>query len=75
MCTFPFINNQYEAIFDLNIKMDTSSGDISENVYHCLDSFEKFHKNYITMPSESLNYSLLEESFFITVRSLPGFIN
>ena len=32
-------------------KSDTSSGDMNENLDHWLDSFEKFHKKYIIMPS------------------------
>ena len=44
-------------------------------VYHWLDSFEKFHKKYIIMPSLSLNSLLVEEGLFVTVRSPPGFIN
>ena len=35
------------------LKSDTSSGDMNEKVYHWLDSFEKFHKKYIIMPSDS----------------------
>ena len=44
-------------------------------VDHWLDSFEKFHKKYIIMPSISLNYLFLEESLLVTVQSNPGFIN
>ena len=54
---------------------DTSSVDMNEKVYHWCDSFEKFHNKYIIMPSKYLNSSFLEESWFITVRSPPGFIN
>ena len=49
------------------IKSDTSSGDMNENVYHWLDSFEKFHNRYIIMPSLSLNSFFLEDSLFVTV--------
>ena len=45
------------------LKNDTSSGDMDEKVDHWLDCFEKFHKKYIIMPSISLNYLFLEESF------------
>ena len=48
---------------------------MNERVYHWLDYFEKFDKKYINMPSLLLNYSFLEESFFVTVRSPPGLIN
>ena len=57
------------------LKNDTSSGNMDEKVDHWLDSFEKFHKKYIIMPSISLNYLLIEESLFVTVWSPPGFIN
>ena len=57
------------------LKNDTSSGDMDEMVDHWLDSFEKFHNNYIIMPSLSLNSLLIEESLLVTVRSSPGFIN
>ena len=33
------------------LKNDTSSGDMDEKVDHWLDYFEKFHKEYIIMPS------------------------
>ena len=56
-------------------KNDTSSGDMDEKVDHWLDSFEKFHKNYIIMPSISLNSLFLEKSLIVTVQSPPGFIN
>ena len=49
------------------LKSDTSSGGMNEKVDHWLDSFENVHKKYIIMPPESLNYSFLEESLFITV--------
>ena len=39
------------------LKSDTSSGDIDEKLNHWLYSFEKFHKKYIIMPLQSLNYS------------------
>ena len=57
------------------IKSETSSGDRNEKVDHWLDSFEKFHKKYIIMPSKSFNYSFPEEVLYITLRSPPVFIN
>ena len=57
------------------LKNYTSSGDMDENVDHWFDFFEKFHKKYSIMPSLSLNYFLIEEFFFVTVLSPPGFIN
>ena len=74
-CTFPYKKKRYETISDPHIKIDTSSGDMNEKVDHWLDFFEKFHKKYIIMPSESLSYPFLEESLFITVLSSPGFNN
>ena len=47
-------------------KSNTSSGDMVEKVDHWLDSFEKFQKKYIIMPSKLLNSYFLEESLFIT---------
>ena len=57
------------------LKNYTSSGDMDEKVDHWLGSFEKFHKKYISMPTISLNSLFLEEFFFVTVQSPPGFIN
>ena len=57
------------------LKNDTSSGDMDEKLDNWLDSFEKFYKKYIIMPSLFLNSLLIEESLFVTVRSPPGFIN
>ena len=48
---------------------------MDEMVDHCLVSFEKFHKQYIILPSLSFNPLLIEESSFVTVRSPPSFIN
>ena len=72
---FHLKKNDMKDYFTHVLKNDTSSGDMDENVYHWLDYFEKFHKKYIIMPSLSLNYLLIEESLFVTVRSPPGFIN
>ena len=57
------------------LKNVTSSGDMDKKVDHWFYYFEKSHKKYIIMPSLSLNYLLIEESLFVTVRSPPGFIN
>ena len=48
---------------------------MDELVDHCLVSFEKFHKQYIIMPSLSLKPLLVEENPIFTVRSPPGFVN
>ena len=42
------------------LKSDTPSGDMNEKLDHWLDRFEKIHKKYIIIPSESLNYSFLK---------------
>ena len=68
-------NNKIKDYWTHRLKNDTSSGDMNKIVYHWLDSFEKFHKKFIIMPSLSLNSLLIEESLFVTVQSPPGFIN
>ena len=72
---FYFKKNEIKDNWTHVSKNDTSSGDMDEIVDHCLDSFEKFHKKYIIMPSLSLNYLLIEESLFVTFQSPPGFNN
>ena len=57
------------------LKSDSSSDYMKERLDHWLDYFEDFHKKYIIMPTESLNYSFPEESIYILVRSPSGFIN
>ena len=42
------------------LKCDTSSDDINTKIDRRLDSFERFHKKYIIMPTESYNSSLPE---------------
>ena len=75
MCTFPLKKNDIKDYLTHVLKNDTSSGDMDEKVDHWLDSFEKFHKKYIFMPSISLNSLFLEDILFVTVCSPPGFIN
>ena len=48
---------------------------MDELVDHCLVSFEKFHKQYIIMPSLSFYPLLIEDILFVTVRSPPSFVN
>ena len=74
MCIFPLKNDLKNYLTHI-LKSDTSSGDMNEKLGHWLDSFEKFYKKYIIMPSQSLNSSFLEDSLFITVLSPPGFIH
>ena len=50
------------------LQNDTSIVDMNEKVDNWLDSFEKFHKKSIIMPSILLNSFFLEESLFVTVR-------
>ena len=72
---FRLKKNEIKDYWTHVLKNDTWSGDMDEMVDHWLDSFEKFHKKYIIMPSLSLNLLLIEESLFVTVWSPPGFIN
>ena len=48
---------------------------MNEVVDDCLVKFENFQRQYIIIPSLSLNPLLLEEKPFITVLSPPGFFN
>ena len=57
------------------LKCDTSSDDMKEKIDYWLDSFEKFHKKYIIMPTKSNTTSFPEESRYIAVRSPLDFIN
>ena len=57
------------------LKNDTKIYEMDELIYHCLVSFENFHKQYIILTSLLFNPLLIEESSFVTVRSPPGFIN
>ena len=72
---FCFKSNEVKYYWTHVLKNDTTGDDMDELVYHCLVAFEKFHKQYIIMPSLSLNPLLIEESLFVTVRSPPSFIN
>ena len=57
------------------LKNDTKIYEMDELVYHCMVSFDNFHKHYIIMPSLSFDPLFIEENPFITVRSPPGFSN
>ena len=48
---------------------------MNELVDDCLVTFENFHKQYIIIPSLSIDQLLIEEKPFVTVRSPHGFIN
>ena len=48
---------------------------MNELVDDCLVTFEEFHKQYIIIPSLSLDTLLIEEKPFVTVRSPNGFFN
>ena len=61
-----------KSYFTNIFKSDTSSDDMKEKVDRWLDSFEKFHKKYTIMSTESLNSSFPGESRYIAVRSTPG---
>ena len=64
---FRLKNNEMKYYLNHVLKNDTSSGDMDEKLGHWFDSFEKFHKKYIIMPSISLNSLFIEESLFVTV--------
>ena len=68
-------NNEMKDYWTHVFKNYTSSGYTDEKVDHWFDSFEKFYKKCIIMPSVLLNCLSLEESLFIKVRSPSGFIN
>ena len=48
---------------------------MKERLDHWLDSFEKFHQQYIIIPTESSNYSFPENIIFISVMTPQGFLN
>ena len=48
---------------------------MNELVDDCLVTFENFHKQYIIIPSLSLDPLIIEEKPFVTVQSPPGFVN
>ena len=75
MSTFKRWKNKNENFFSNILKCDNSSDDMKEKIDHWLDSFEKFYKQYKTIPTESYKYSFPEESRYIAVRPPPGFIN
>ena len=56
-------------------KSNTSSDIMEEKVDHWLDFFQKYHKNYTIMPTESFNSSCPENSIYISVIPSPGLIN
>ena len=57
------------------LKKDTTLFEMNELVDDCLVNFEKFHKQYIIVPSLSLHPLLIEETPFTTVQSPPGLFN
>ena len=54
-------NNMRQYLSNI-LKWDTHSDYTKEKIYHWLDYFEKFHKQYIIMATESYNSSVPEES-------------
>ena len=57
------------------LKYDTSINDNKEKINHWLNSLEKFHQNYMIIPTEPYSYSFTKESRYIAGRSPPCFIN
>ena len=47
---------------------------MNKKIDYWIDSFEKFHGQYIIMPAESSNFFVPGESIFITVMKPPGFM-
>ena len=72
---FFFLRKEVKDYWASLLKNDTKIYEMDELVDHCLVSFEKFHRQYIIMPSLSFDPLIIEESSFVTVRSPPGFIN
>ena len=71
---FHLKNNDMKHYLTHILKSNISSGDMNEKLDRWLDNFEKFHKKYIIMPSQMINYSFIEDILFVTVRSPQGFI-
>ena len=59
--------NQVKDYWSRVLKNDTTIYEMDELIDQCILSFEKFHKQYIIMPSLSFNPLLIEESPFVTV--------
>ena len=59
--------NKVKGYWDRVLKKYTTLYEINEPVDHCLVTFEKFHKQYIIIPSLSLDPLLIEEKPFVTV--------
>ena len=57
------------------LRCDTSSDNMKEKIDLWLYSFEKFHKTFIIIPTESYNNSFTKESRYIAIISLPGFVS
>ena len=67
--------NEVKRYWDRALIQEPTLYPMNEVVDDCLVTFENFQKQYIIIPSLSLNTLLLEEKPFITVRSPPGFFN
>ena len=67
--------NKVKVYWDRVLTKDTTLFEMNELVDDCLVTFEKFQKQYNTIPSLSLHPLLIEEKLFITVQSPPGFFN
>ena len=75
MYTFQYLKNQNETIFSNILKCDTSSEYKKVKIDHYLDSLEKFHQQYITMPTEPYSSYYCDESIYIHVITPQGFMN
>ena len=67
--------NEDKCYWSRVLKKDTTLYEMNELLNDYLVTFEKFHKQYIIIPSPSLDPLLIEEKLFVTVQSPPGFFN
>ena len=67
--------NEVKRYWDRSLIQEPKLSPMNEVVDDCLVKFGNFQKQYISIPSLSLNPLLLEEKPFITVRSPPGLFN
>ena len=59
--------NEVEDYWACVLKNDTTIYEMDELIDQCILSFEKFHKQYIIMPSLLFGLLLIEDSSFVTI--------
>ena len=67
--------NEVKRYWDRALIQEPTLSSMNKVVVYCLVKFDNFQKQYIIIPSLSLNPLLLEEKPFITVQSPPGFFD